>query len=344
MDSVVFPGGARLGSITECKTQSRNGSFEGSPHFASSHARSRYSTDGQMSKYPLWCGWTVLPGRAVKSGSSLRRQFTLVTTPVALIWRTCARNSGSSASAATSFAKVVFTSTFARIARAITRFPPASSTPIARPSFVRIRWTAAPVWMVAPWCSAPFASAWEMPPMPPFEDHRLDEFHDLGPERHVLGIGLGVFLREAREFLVVPCGVVPQEDRITVRKREEELRVEGMDLVAEAREVEVPDDLRPQQARGIREPRELDSGEDLLRNAGPSHDRSPFENEDFQAGLRQVRRGDEAVVAPADDDGVPCRSHGPRSAAHLRIVTGRCEEVASERSAFDHPLPEALKA
>src|SRR2546422_11352415 len=118
-------------------------------------------------------------------------------------------------------------------------------------------------------------------------------------ERNVLGMGLGVFLREAREFLVVPCGVVPQEDRITVRKREEELWIEGMDLVAEAREVEVPDDLRLQQAGGIREPRELDSGEDLLRNAGPSHDRSPFENEDFQAGLRQVRRGDEAVVAPA---------------------------------------------
>src|SRR3989454_723063 len=299
-----------------------------------------------MSKYPLWCGWTVLPGRAVKSGSSLRRQFTLVTTPVALIWRTCARNSGSSASAATSFAKVVFTSTFARIARAITRFPPASSTPIARPSFVRIRWTAAPVWMVAPWCSAPFASAWEMPPMPPFEYPNvcltpLISWSNMCPSMRAVP---GVFLREAREFLVVPCGVVPQEDRITVRKREEELRVEGMDLVAEAREVEVPDDLRPQQARGIREPRELDSGEDLLRNAGPSHDRSPFENEDFQAGLRQVRRGDEAVVAPADDDGVPCRSHGPQSAAHLRIVTGRCEEVASERSAFDHPLPEALKA
>src|SRR2546429_791273 len=155
-----------------------------------------------------------------------------------------------------------------------------------------------------------------------FEDHRLDEFHDLGPERHVLGIGHGVFLRDAREFPVVPLGVVPKENRFAVRNREEELWIEGTDLVAEAREVEVPDDLRPQQARGIREPRELDPREDLLRDARPSNDRPTFEDEDFQPGLRQIRRGDEAVVAPADDDGVPCRSHGPRSAAPLRIVSG----------------------
>src|SRR5256884_3722695 len=95
-----------------------------------------------------------------------------------------------------------------------------------------------------------------------------------------------------------------------------------MAIVPEPREVEVPYDPRPQQARGIREPRELDPREDLLRDARPSNDRPTFEDEDFQPGLRQIRRGDEAVVPPADDDGVPCRSHGPRSAAPLRIVSG----------------------
>src|SRR5207247_9424433 len=40
-DSVVLPGGAKLRSVTEGRTQSRNGSREGSPHFASSHAFSK---------------------------------------------------------------------------------------------------------------------------------------------------------------------------------------------------------------------------------------------------------------------------------------------------------------
>src|SRR5204862_7175038 len=51
-DSVVLPGGAKLGSVTEWRTQSRNGSRDGSPHFASSHAFSKYSRDGQTSIYP----------------------------------------------------------------------------------------------------------------------------------------------------------------------------------------------------------------------------------------------------------------------------------------------------
>src|SRR5213078_1912421 len=42
----------QLGSVTEWRTQSRNGSREGSPHFASSQAFSRYSMDGQTSIYP----------------------------------------------------------------------------------------------------------------------------------------------------------------------------------------------------------------------------------------------------------------------------------------------------
>jgi len=95
-----------------------------------------------------------------------------------------------------------------------------------------------------------------------------------------------------------------------------------MDLVPEPREVEVSNDLRPQQARRIREPRELDAGEDLFRDAGPSDDSSSFEDEDFQSGLGEVPRGDEAVVTTADDDGVPCSVHVPRSAGHLRIVSG----------------------
>src|SRR5207245_5576315 len=129
-------------------------------------------------------------------------------------------------------------------------------------------------------------------------------------EGHVLRIGVRVFLREAREFLVIAIGIVPQEDRVPVREREEELRVDRTDLVPEAREIQVADDLRPHEARGICEAREPDAWEDLFRHARAADDRAAFEDEDLHPGLREVRRGDEPVVPAAHDDRVPPRLHG----------------------------------
>src|SRR3972149_5304972 len=330
--------------------------------------------------YPRWWGWTVFPGRHEKSGSSERRQFTFVTTPVALMARTFPRNVGSTTSGSRSRVNVVFTSTFARTALASIRGLSSVSTPTARPSLVRMRRTPVDARIVAPKCSAARARAKEIPPIPPFaypnvcltpliswrsmwpsmravpgvlgpagrpivvavtsialtssdsknsprrgaalrgggleppeevregrgglEDHRLDDLHDVCQERDVLRVGLRVLLRKAGELLQVPVVVVPEEDRVPVREGEEELGVEGLGLVPEPGELEVPDDLGAEEARGGREAGEPDSGEELLRAARSAHDGAAFEDEDLEARLREVARGHEPVVAPADDDRV----------------------------------------
>src|SRR3972149_10383 len=84
--------------------------------------------------YPRRWGWTVFPGRHEKSGSSERRQFTFVTTPVALMARTFPRNVGSTTSGSRSRVNVVFTSTFARTAPAPPPGPAGRPPPPAPPA------------------------------------------------------------------------------------------------------------------------------------------------------------------------------------------------------------------
>ena len=100
---------------------------------------------------------------------------------------------------------------------------------------------------------------------------------------------------------MVAVRVVPEEDRIPVREGEEELRVERMDLVPETRQIEVADDLGPQESRGVGESREPDAGEDLFGDGRAADDSSTFEDEHLEAGLRQIGRGHQPVVAASDD-------------------------------------------
>src|SRR5207244_7440094 len=155
-----------------------------------------------------------------------------------------------------------------------------------------------------------------------FEDGRLDELHGLAAEGHVLRIRRRVLPVGPRKVLLVPFRIVPQEEGVAVRERQEELRVERMGLVSESRELEVPDDLGSQEARGISEPRELDAGEDLFRDAGAANDRAAFYDEGTLSRFGEVRRSDETVVASADDDGIPRAIHGAGSAGFVCIVSG----------------------
>src|SRR5205823_5394194 len=124
------------------------------------------------------------------------------------------------------------------------------------------------------------------------EDHRLDEFHDVRPERDVLRIGVRVALREPRQLPMVAVRVVPEEDRIPVGEGQEELRVERMDFVPETREIEVADDLGPQESRGVGESGESDPGEHLFGDGRAADDPSTFEDEHLEPGLREIGRGD----------------------------------------------------
>src|SRR5206468_1772998 len=76
--------------------------------------------------------------------------------------------------------------------------------------------------------------------------------------------GVRVALREPRQLPMVAVRVVPEEDRIPVGEGQEELRVERMDFVPETREIEVADDLGPQESRGVSESGESDPGEHLF--------------------------------------------------------------------------------
>jgi len=94
-----------------------------------------------------------------------------------------------------------------------------------------------------------------------------------------------------------------------------------MDLVAEARQLEVANHFGPQEAGRIGEARETDPREHRFRDARPADDRTPLQDENLEAGLREMRRRDEAVVTAAHDDRIPQAAHGLRSTWDICRVT-----------------------
>ena len=79
------------------------------------------------------------------------------------------------------------------------------------------------------------------------------------------------------------------------------------------RELEVADDLGPQQRHDVREDREAEAREDLLGHGRATEDVTLLEDERPQAGLGQVRGADEAVVTATDHDGVIGLGQGDRT-------------------------------
>ncbi len=68
------------------------------------------------------------------------------------------------------------------------------------------------------------------------------------------------------------------------------------------RQLQVADDLGPQQAHHVGELAEAVAREDFLGDGCAAHDLTAFEDDHFLAGAREVRGRDHAVVAGADDD------------------------------------------
>ena len=71
---------------------------------------------------------------------------------------------------------------------------------------------------------------------------------------------------------------------------------------AVAREIEVADDLRPQQRHHVRADGELESGEDFFGAGSAAENVAAFEHQNFLSGALEIRGIDEAVVAAADND------------------------------------------
>jgi hypothetical protein len=102
----------------------------------------------------------------------------------------------------------------------------------------------------------------------------------------------------ARQVVIVPGGEV-----VAVVHRRHGAR-QRQDLEPVPRQLEVADDLRPQQAHDIGELREAVAREDLLGDRGAADHFAALEHADLLAGAREVGRGDQAIVARADHDRV----------------------------------------
>ena len=154
---------------------------------------------------------------------------------------------------------------------------------------------------------------------------RLDEAGHLDHELAVFLVRLGVDRRPAPELADRPAVVVDAPQVVAGPARcpaglrcggpspsrsGRERAVERQDVEAVPGQLELADDLRPQQRHDVREDREPEAREDLLGDGRAAEDWPPLEDERPQPGPREVGGADEAVVAAADHDGVVALGHG----------------------------------
>ena len=90
-----------------------------------------------------------------------------------------------------------------------------------------------------------------------------------------------------------------------------ERAVERQNLEAVPREIQVADDVGPEQRDDVGALGEVEAGEDLLGHGRSAEHVAPLEHQHLPARPRQIRGVREAVVAAPDDDGVV--THGVNS-------------------------------
>ena len=143
-------------------------------------------------------------------------------------------------------------------------------------------------------------------------DHRQDRLHEARHVHHRLGVlvvGLGVDRRVAVDLAPRARVVVHAPEVVAVRHGRERA-VQRQDLEAVAGQVELADDLGPQQRDHVRADGELEAGEDLLGHRRSAQHVPALEHEHLAPGAGQVGGVHEAVVAAADDDRVVPLGHG----------------------------------
>src|SRR5262249_13739381 len=85
--------------------------------------------------------------------------------------------------------------------------------------------------------------------------------------------------------------------------------VEGQDVEAELRELELADDLRARQAEGVARGREPEAGDDLLADGRPADHAPAPQDARLPPRAGELGGGDEPVVAAADDHRVVALRH-----------------------------------
>ena len=143
-------------------------------------------------------------------------------------------------------------------------------------------------------------------------EDRLDEAAHLDHRLAVLVVGLGVDLRVAGDLAPRLRVIVDAPEVVAVRHRRERA-VERQDLEAVPGQVELADDLGPQQRDDVGADRELEAREDLLGDRGAAEHVPPLEHEHLAPRAGEIGGVDEAVVAAADDDDVVVHAWGTES-------------------------------
>ena len=128
--------------------------------------------------------------------------------------------------------------------------------------------------------------------------HRLAEFV----------VGFGVELGVARDLAMRLAMVVHAPEIIAVRHGRERA-VERKNFQAMARQIEVANDLRPQQRNYVGADRELEAGKDFFGDGRAAEHMAALEHQNFLAGAREISGVDQAVVAAADHDYVVFSCH-----------------------------------
>ena len=148
-----------------------------------------------------------------------------------------------------------------------------------------------------PWVGRRLEQGWLDKPRHAFE-HRL-----------VTGQGLHIALRELGDLAADELLVRAEQQVATAGEGREGRGIAWQHLVAVAVQVQVADDLGPEQAVHVRGSRDLEPGPDFFGDAGAADDVPPLEDEHRHPGPRKVARGDEAVVSGPDDDDVVRNGH-----------------------------------
>jgi hypothetical protein len=147
-------------------------------------------------------------------------------------------------------------------------------------------------------------------------EHGLDRLRGARHDARILVGGFRVPRRVSVDLAAGQVVVVPGGEVVAVVERRHG-RGQRQDLEPVPRQLEVADDLGPEQAHHVRELGEAVAGEDLLGDGRAAHDLAPFEHQHLLAGAREVGARDQAVVARADHDRVVGAGAG-----HLRFHSG----------------------
>ncbi len=119
----------------------------------------------------------------------------------------------------------------------------------------------------------------------------------------VLVVRVGVVLGVPRDLLEVLVVVLGEQQVIAVLAGGQERRhQQGHEAVLG--QLQVVDDVRPQQRQRIRERREPETRAQLLGDGRTADEVATLDDQRLEAGLREVGAVDQAVVAATDHDGV----------------------------------------